>query len=52
MAVGFQVISSQEDTLFLDKMEVDQTPTITKQEWRKQQSQDKTIAEIKRFIRE
>ena len=40
------MISCQEDTLFLDKVEVDQTPSITKQEWIKQQGQDKTIMEI------
>ena len=45
-AKEFQVISSQEDILFLDKVEVDQNPSITKQEWIKQQSQGKTTAEI------
>ena len=45
----FQEISSQEDTLFLDKVEADQTLSITEQEWIKQQSQDKAFAEI-RFI--
>ena len=28
---GFQVIFSQENTLFLGKVEIDQTPSITKQ---------------------
>ena len=45
-AKGFQVISSQEETLFLGNVEVDQTHSITKQEWIKQQSQDRTIVEI------
>ena len=45
-AKEFQVISSQEDTLFLGNVEVDQTPSITKEDCIKQQSQDKTIAEI------
>ena len=49
-AKGFQVISYQEDTFFLCKVEVDQTPSITKQEWIKQQSQDKTIAEIRDLL--
>ena len=52
-AKGFQVISSQEDTLFLGKVEIDQTPSITKQEWIKQKCQDQTIAEIRDlFLRE
>ena len=49
-AKGFQVISSQDNTLFLGKVEVDQTPSITKQEWIKQQSQDKTIMEIRHLL--
>ena len=49
-AKGFQVISSEEDTLFLGKVEVDQTLSITKQKWRKQQSHDKTITEIRDLL--
>ena len=37
-AKGFQVISSQKDTLFLRKVDADQNPSISKQEWIKQQS--------------
>ena len=49
-AKGFQVIPSQEDTLLLGKVEVNQNSSITKQEWIKQQSQDKTIAEIRDLL--
>ena len=39
-AKGYHVISLQKDTLFLGRLEVDQNPSITNQEWIKQQSQD------------
>ena len=44
------MISSQKDTLFLGKVEVDQNPSITKQKWIKQQSQNNTIAEIRNLL--
>ena len=44
------MVSSQEDTLFLSKVEVDQIPSITEKEWIKQQGQDKTIAEIRDLL--
>ena len=48
--MGFQVISSPEDTLSLGKVKVDQTPSITKQECIKQQSHDKAPAEIRDIL--
>ena len=49
-AKGSQMMSPQTDTLFLGKVEVDQSPLITNQEWREQQSQDKTILEIRDLL--
>ena len=46
-AEGFQMISPQTDTLFLGNVEVDQNPPFTNHEWREQQSEDKTILEIR-----
>ena len=44
------MISPQKDTLFFGKVEVNQNPPITNQEWREQQCQDKTIAEIRDLL--
>ena len=49
-AKGFQVISPEEDTLLLGKVEVEQKSSITIQKWIKQQSQDKTIAKIRDIL--
>ena len=43
---GKTVIPSLSDTSFLDKVEVNQNPSITNWEWRQQQRQDRTISEI------
>ena len=47
---GKTVIPLQSETLFLGKVEVDQNPSITSQEWREQQGQDKTILEIRDLL--
>ena len=47
---GKTVIPPQKDTLFCVKMEIDQTPLITNQEWRERQKQEKNIAEIKNLL--
>ena len=44
------MISPQEDTLFLGKVKVNQSPSITNQEWIQQQSQDKTIGKIRDLL--
>ena len=43
---GKTVIPPQSESLFLGKLQVDLNPSITNQEWREQQRQDKTFAEI------
>ena len=45
-----KVISLQNNTLFCSKVGIDQNPTMTNQEWREQQNQDKTIMEIKNLL--
>ena len=44
------MIPSQEDISFFGKVEVNQNSSITKQEWTNQQSQDKTIVEIRDLL--
>ena len=44
------VISLQIDTLFCSKVGIEQNPTISCQEWRELQNQDKTITGIKNLL--
>ena len=44
------MISPQKDTSICGKVGIDQNPPITNQEWREQQNEDRTIAEIKNLI--
>ena len=47
---GKTVIPPWKDPLFLGSVEVNQNHPITNQEWREQQNQDMTIAEIKDLL--
>ena len=48
--VGKTVISLQKDTLFCVKVGIDQKPPVINQEWREQQGQDTTMAEIRDLL--